>query len=194
MDFDSSPRLRRAVRGDLAAVQAFVRALSVESRARRFFSPVRELPRNLARALTEGDPKQHFVLIEAASTPGAPLLGFGQVALSALSPLDGEMAVVVADAWQRRGLGQRLLGRLHEDALALGLQRLEAEVLADNRPMLALMRGAGYRLMPHPEDPDLVLGRMSLPRRRALWSRLRPQGTWARGVAALGARPEGRAG
>lgn len=56
-----------------------------------------------------------------------------------------EVAVAVADAWQGRGVGRLMLGRLAVHARAAGIATLRASVLAGNRPALALMRGLGGR-------------------------------------------------
>ncbi len=51
-----------------------------------------------------------------------------------------EFAVVGADDWQGKGLGSALCERLVEEALARGIRRLRASVLADNSDALALVR------------------------------------------------------
>jgi Acetyltransferase (GNAT) family len=51
--------------------------------------------------------------------------------------------VTVVDAWQRRGLGSALLARLSERALEVGIEYFTAEILAENRTMLALLAALG---------------------------------------------------
>jgi hypothetical protein len=51
--------------------------------------------------------------------------------------------VTVVDAWQGRGLGSALLARLSERALEAGIEYFTAEVLAENRTMLALLPSLG---------------------------------------------------
>jgi hypothetical protein len=51
--------------------------------------------------------------------------------------------VTVVDAWQGRGLGSALLTRLSERALELGIEYFTAEILAENRTMLALLPSLG---------------------------------------------------
>jgi hypothetical protein len=51
--------------------------------------------------------------------------------------------VTVVDAWQGRGLGSALLIRLSERALELGIGYFTAEILAENRTMLALLPSLG---------------------------------------------------
>jgi hypothetical protein len=52
--------------------------------------------------------------------------------------------VTVVDAWQGRGLGSALLARLSEVAAQSGIEYFTAEVLAENRTMLALLPGLGH--------------------------------------------------
>ena len=54
-----------------------------------------------------------------------------------------EVGVTVVDAWQGRGLATALLARLSEHALQAGIEYFIAEVLAENRTMLALLPGLG---------------------------------------------------
>jgi acetyltransferase len=66
---------------------------------------------------------------------------------------NAEVAVVVADAWQRRGIGTRLLRALAHHAS--GYEALRGLILAENRAMLALARRLGFRVLGYPE-PGLV--------------------------------------
>ena len=47
-----------------------------------------------------------------------------------------EFAIVIADDWQRKGLGRRLMSALIEVARARGLRSMIGHVLAENRGML----------------------------------------------------------
>ena len=51
-----------------------------------------------------------------------------------------ELAVVVADDWQRQGLATRMLSRLGDLAHSAGIQSFTASVQGDNRPALELLR------------------------------------------------------
>ena len=57
-----------------------------------------------------------------------------------------EVAFVVRDDHQRRGLGSILLEHLTAAARERGVGRFEAEVLAENRSMIRVFRDAGYQL------------------------------------------------
>lgn len=149
--------LRTARPDDIGALQRLVASLSLRSRAQRFFAPLRELPRELVRALEAGDPAHRFVVAEC----GGDLVALGQYAVEAHEPCC-ELALVIADRWQGRGLGLRLLGRLLDDARGTGLVEARLETLPDNRAMQALAWRAGFSLQRHPNDPQLLLGRRRL--------------------------------
>lgn len=61
-------------------------------------------------------------------------------------PTSAEVAFIVEDALQGLGLGTALLGHLAAMAPRHGIQRFEAEVLGDNRPMLHVFGHTGYRV------------------------------------------------
>jgi acetyltransferase len=59
-----------------------------------------------------------------------------------------EIAVVVADGWQGKGIGSRLLVDLRNLARDAGIKHLEASILPDNRRMQELARKLGFSLRP----------------------------------------------
>jgi acetyltransferase len=73
-----------------------------------------------------------------------------------------EFAIVVADAWQGRGIGSRLMVLLIEAARRRGLKRLYGDILAMNRPMIAMVMKLGFQLRRH-EDPTLTRATLELP-------------------------------
>ena len=147
--------LRTAQAKDIDALQRFVGNLSLATRVQRFFVPLRELPGELVRALRQADPAHRFFVAEAEGEP----IGLGQLAMNGEQ---GEVALVVADAWQSRGVGAGLLARLLDEAARRGLREVLLETLAGNRGMRALARRGGFELQRHPGDPDLLLGRRQL--------------------------------
>jgi GNAT superfamily N-acetyltransferase len=77
-------------------------------------------------------------------------------------PTVAEVAFVVADPWQGRGLGTLLFSRLADRARAVGVRRFVAETLSDNRPMLTVFHHAGMPCSSTHSDGvvhlELVLG------------------------------------
>jgi len=57
-----------------------------------------------------------------------------------------EFAIVLADAWQGRGLGRRLMARLADIARERGLKAMVGYVLAENKPMLNMCAKLGMRI------------------------------------------------
>jgi GNAT superfamily N-acetyltransferase len=152
---------------DSDVLQAYVRALSPDSRYKRFFGPLRELPPTELDRVTHLDPPNQLGLIAETRAEGV----FGE-ARYALSPdrLDCEFALSVADSWRGRGVGALLLGDVECRARSLGARRLVGDILRTNEPMKALARKTGFRMADVPLDvrtirvvKDLALSRSSLP-------------------------------
>jgi acetyltransferase len=105
-------------------------------------SGMRELPPAMIARLTRIDYGRDMALVALA---GKRQIG---VARYVRAPEGGsaEMAIVVADDWQGRGLSRRLLSQLIDIARASGLKTLSADILTVNHPMLALSRALGFEL------------------------------------------------
>lgn len=67
-----------------------------------------------------------------------------------------EFALVVADDCQRLGIGSRLLKTLMQTAKDKGIAFFEAEVLAANASMLALVKKLGFSVETLADNPDIV--------------------------------------
>lgn len=136
---------------DAGAFQSFVRALSPESRYQRFLVGVRELAPGLLRMLTQAPDGRQQGLV---AVQGTTIIGEVRYALESAGT--GEFALAVANAWQRRGIGSRLLQVLARRARSAGLERLVGEVSAGNGGMLALARKAGFGIRMHPGDARIA--------------------------------------
>jgi acetyltransferase len=88
------------------------------------------------------------------------ILGVARLVKSPLAN-DGEVAVIISDAWHGRGLGSRLTERLIGFARDEKVARLNASVLYENRPMLRILEKNGFRLIPS-TDPETVEATMEL--------------------------------
>ncbi len=138
---------------DAEREQAFVRALSPESRYFRFMSTLRELPADMLYRFTHPDFQRELALV-ALVGEGLATRQIGVARCVAdTDRTSAEFAVVVADEWQNRGVGTRLLCELMRAARAVGLRRIWGDILASNHRMLGLMACLGFELQPAPEDP-----------------------------------------
>jgi acetyltransferase len=141
--------------GDAEREQAFVRSLSPESRYFRFMSALRELPADMLYRFTHPDFRHELALVA--------LIGEGEDArqigvarcVGEAGRTSAEFAVVVADDWQNRGVGSRLLCELMRAAHAVGLTQIWGDILATNHRMLGLMASLGFEIQAVPEDPLL---------------------------------------
>ena len=132
---------------DAPAVTLLLRGLSDRSRWLRFFSACPDLAR-AARWATEVDRHNRYGLV---ATVGGQSHVVGHAGLERESdrPERAEVALEVADAMQGKGLGTALLCQLAEAANQLGIQVLDAEVLAENRQILRVLRDCGYPVKVH---------------------------------------------
>jgi len=72
------------------------------------------------------------------------ILAVGRLSKSHLAN-EAELAVLIADEYQSRGLGTELWGRLLDIARIEKLDQVTAEILAENRPMLEVCRQFGFK-------------------------------------------------
>ena len=115
-----------------------VAGLSEESRHRRFMLTITYLPDRKLAQLTELDHHDSEALV-ALDAEGRRCLGVSRyTGLMGTDVRVAEVAAVVADAWQGRGLARVLVERLIERARAEGVERLVALVRKRNRQALRL--------------------------------------------------------
>jgi acetyltransferase len=144
---------RPLVPQDREAFQEFVRKLSPDARANRFLAPVKELSPATLEAMTQPDMGRHVALV---ATEGGRIIGEGRYVAVAGNGR-AEFAIAVADDWQRKGIGARLLASLMVAARFAGLQALEGEVLRTNTAMLNFARRVGFALKGCSGDARLLV-------------------------------------
>jgi RimJ/RimL family protein N-acetyltransferase len=132
---------------DAPAVQLLLQGLSDRSRWLRFFSAFPDLAR-AARWATEVDNDRRYGLVATVEREGR-VVGHAGLERESDHPERAEVALEVADALQGKGLGTALLCQLTEAANQLGVQVLDAEVLAENHKMLRVFRDCGYPIKVH---------------------------------------------
>ena len=133
----------RPIRGDDAPrLVALYDHLSRDTRYHRFFSVMRRLPPDWARFLASVDYRSRLALVVESPDDPDTLIAVARYEPGA-EPDTVEVAFVVQDAWQGRGLGTVLFRELLAAAAANGIRRFQAWVLAQNRRMLALITRLG---------------------------------------------------
>ena len=136
--------LRPIVPSDSEAIVAFHGRLSERTRYLRYFGPYPTMPQRDVLNFTTVD---HHDRVAFVAVLGDDIIAVGRY--ERLPEGDGnsaEVAFVVADAHQGRGLGPILLEHLAGAAAENGVNMFVAEVLAENRNMVTVFREAGYQV------------------------------------------------
>jgi len=145
---DADERLRdgthvrfRPIRAtDGAAMEVFHESLSPRSVYRRFFFAHPRLSPGEVERFTHVDyvDRMAFVVVD-----GDRIIGVGRY--ERLEGTDeAEVAFVVTDAYQRRGIGVLLLDHLVDVARGHGIHRFMAQTLSENRDMLGVFLSSGF--------------------------------------------------
>lgn len=153
---DGSEVTLRAIRPEDADMeQEFVRDLSQNSRYFRFMNTVRELTPAMLIRFTQIDYDREMAFVAVREDGGRETeIGVARY-ITNPDAKTCEFALVVADAWQGKGLGRRMLERLIEVARWRGLETMMGHVLAGNQSMLDLCRKLGFKISDHPDDASM---------------------------------------
>ena len=132
-------RLRPIRPEDQDRLIAFYDRLSQHTAYQRFFTVMKRLPPDWARLLANVDYERRLALLAEHGAPETPEL----VGVARYEPTDradtAEIAFVIQDGWQNRGLGTLMLDALLAAAEARGIRRFHAYVLASNNRMIDLL-------------------------------------------------------
>ncbi|MCW2770779.1 MAG: family N-acetyltransferase, partial [Aeromicrobium sp.] len=169
----SVAQLRPILAADAALIVEFYARVSEESKYFRFFAPYPRLSdKDVARFTTvDNDRRVAFVV-----TLHGEIIGVGRY--DAVTDDEAEVAFLVEDAHQGRGVGQLLLEHLAQAGRERGLLRFIADVLPSNARMQQIFREMGYqvegmiedgvqRLSFQIEPTDMAIGVMRAREQRA---------------------------
>jgi acyl-CoA synthetase (NDP forming)/GNAT superfamily N-acetyltransferase len=138
---DGTPVHVRPIRpDDEDALVAFHSRLSPHTIYRRFFSPRPVLPPKDVHRFTNVDYHDRMALVAEI---GGEMAGVARYDRQT-APNEAEVAFVIEDRHQGRGLGSLLLEHLAGAARERGFEYFVAETLAENRSMLGVFRDAGF--------------------------------------------------
>ena len=141
----STLRLRPPRRADADALLRFFRGLSERSLYLRFHG-LPQLDEGLVEPVLDPDWEERGALLGALmGDDGEEVVAVANY-VRLRDPMVAEAAFAVADGYQRRGIGTRLLEQLAQRAASVGIERFVAEVMADNRDMLGVFEAVGFEL------------------------------------------------
>ena len=124
--------------------------LGPRSRERRFLTPKHTLTSTDLRQLTAVDHHDHEAVVALSATDGRPV-GVARFVRISADPGTADVAVVVVDAWQSRGLGTVLASSLLGRARELGVRRFSVLMARDNDAAVRLM----HRVLGEVEQSEL---------------------------------------
>ena len=149
--------LRHIASTDAAIEQAFVQGLSKESSYLRFHGIIKDLSKKDLKNFTEPDSRNAVALIVLCSgKEGEEEIGVARYVIDA-DRTNGEFAIVVADAWQKRGIGKRLMNALISHLQVSGVKQISGSVLKSNSAMRSFVKQMGFKETNNPVDPLTVL-------------------------------------
>ncbi|CAL9566532.1 hypothetical protein SUDANB121_04770 [Nocardiopsis dassonvillei] len=131
--------LRPITPDDAELLREFHSRLSPETIYYRFFAPYPRLSDRDVRRFTTVDYEDRVALVATISDALVAVVRYDKVA-----PEEAEVAFVVEDAHQGRGLASVLLEHIGAAARERGIRRFIADVLPENRRMINVFREAGY--------------------------------------------------
>ena len=121
-------------------------SLSEESVYHRFFQALRSMPHERIQPLMKVDYEADMAIVATTDkSEDSPVVGVGRYVLDPKSNM-AEVAFLVADDFQRQGLGTNMLRILTEVAKTHGIGGFTADVLADNQAMLRVFHRQFHKI------------------------------------------------
>jgi GNAT superfamily N-acetyltransferase len=131
---DTQIYIRIATPSDAEKLRAMLARASTETIYRRFHTPFPEVPGWMLTLMLDADHHDKEILVAVAE---GKIVGHAMYARLG-DGTEAEMAIVVEDGWQSKGIGRSLLSELEERAGLRGIETFTGEVLGHNRAMLGL--------------------------------------------------------
>jgi RimJ/RimL family protein N-acetyltransferase len=131
---------------DEGRMQELFHSLSKQTMYYRFMADVMRLPQRMIQNFVYIDYRDEMAIVGTIPEAyGEEIIAVGRYYLDP-STNQAEVAFIVRDEWQNRGIGGFLLKYLATIAQGQGIAGFTAEVLAENLAMLAVLRRSGFRI------------------------------------------------
>ena len=131
---------------DEPALSEMLYSLSEKSIQTRYFSHTATFPHRDIQQLTNIDYRQDLSLVGVVpSVSGEQIVAIAQYFLDPKTQA-AEVAFIVQDEWQQKGMGTFLLDYLTQIAKQRGVKCFYAKVLPSNKPMLTIFHNSGYKI------------------------------------------------
>lgn len=131
---------------DEEPMRDFLYTVSQESLYYRFFTVPKSMPHDRVMALVNIDYEKDMALVATVEeASGEKIIAVGRYMRSSKNDKFAEVAFLVHDEWQNRGMGRALLRCLIDIAIEKKIQGFVATVLSTNKQMLAVFHTCGYK-------------------------------------------------
>lgn len=175
--------LRPVSEDDEPRIRAMFTRLSSETLHLRYFGSVQRQVESDLHKIVAADQHQRVVLLAVL---GDEVVGMGYFTRSVEDQTAAEIAFLIEDAHQKRGVGSIILEHLAEAGRESGLNRFTAEVMPDNMTMISVFREVGFEVRARTEDGIILVTLDIAPTSRSLEvMRAREHTAEARSVARL---------
>jgi acetate---CoA ligase (ADP-forming) len=135
-----------AIPAHISLVTDFMDTLSKDTLRMRFMAAISQVSRSVIEALCQGDFKENGCLLAISEKDNVrKVIGLGNY-IGMGNGRSAEMAFLVSDEYQGKGISTLILERLAGLAAANGYVELEAEVLPDNQPMINVFKSSGFQI------------------------------------------------
>lgn len=160
--------VRRMHRGDAPAIGELYTRLCEDDLYKRFFSS-RPPPAEFVEKMAGVAESEGFGVVALVTSPGGPERLVAEATFAPLPDGTAEVGITV-DPSARGWLGPYLLDILVEEARSRGIRNLQAEVLATNRQMQAMLEARGSAVLEHSDRPAIVRLVVGTAGRAPAWS------------------------
>jgi acetyltransferase len=145
---DGTPLLLRPMKPeDEPLVSDFYGKCSEETIYFRYFRQIKKWTHEMLIRFTQNDYDRELGLMAIGQPPGPEvMLGVSRLVMDA-NRETAEFAVIVADQWQGKGLGPKLVEEVIGIAKENRVKLLWGEVLSSNKTMLDLVKRLGFTLI-----------------------------------------------
>lgn len=131
---------------DEPALSEMLYSLSEQSVRTRYMTHTMTFPHKDVQQLTNVDYQQNLAIVGVVpAISGEEIVAIAQYFLDPKTQ-SAEVAFIVQDEWQQKGMGTFLLDYLTQIAKQRGVQRFYAKVMPTNKPMLAIFHNSGYKV------------------------------------------------
>ncbi len=160
----TAAQIRPAVAEDAERFVKFLESVSEESLSRRFFAALK--PDAAAAALLGAPAEERMTLVVLMGEPDQPrIVATGSYIREGSEADSAEIAFLVHDAYQGRGLATLILERLALVAARHGIRRFVAQIRPENDRMLEVLRQSGFTVRETDERDRITVDFSVLPSR-----------------------------